>query len=316
MQQETWTYEAPTGTYKSHTMSNKIRFAAIADTKFMQHVRPEPGFGRKKGESVTITRVRNRAEATNARISETQKIPVKSLTINTTSITVTEWGEAIEHTSLWNALSKYDVKDAVQKSLRNNMKLSMDTAAAAAFKTAQIKFIPTSLSNGTFDTDGTPSTQATQNLTYEHMGVIRDYMQSTIHVPWYREDHYLGMLSTTACRGIKNDPNFQDMTKYLRPGDLVYKSEVGQIESIRVVEVNHTQALSGGQGLNSVLGEAVIFGDDGIAVAEVETPELRMGIPADFGRSQAIAWYGVLEFGIVWNTSNDGEARIIHVTSS
>jgi len=38
-----WTADAPTGVYKNHKLSAKIRMASIAETKFMQFTRPEPG---------------------------------------------------------------------------------------------------------------------------------------------------------------------------------------------------------------------------------------------------------------------------------
>jgi len=64
-----------------------------------------------------------------------------------------------------------------------------------------------------------------------------------------------------------------------------------------------------------VLGESIFFGQDSVAMAEVLTPELRAAMPADFGRSKAVAWYGILEFGMIWDTANAGEARVVHVTS-
>ncbi len=84
---------------------------------------------------------------------------------------------------------------------------------------------------------------------------------------------------------------------------------------MRFIETNHANAL-GTVGTNSVLGEGVVFGRDSVALAEVQTPEMRAAIPQDFGRSRAVAWYGILEFGIIWDTSNAGEGRIVHVTSS
>ena len=51
-------------------------------------------------------------------------------------------------------------------------------------------------------------------------------------------------------------------------------------------------------------------------MAIAEDPELRAAIPKDFGRSRSVAWYGILEFGLVWDTANAGEARVIHLTSS
>ena len=47
-------------------------------------------------------------------------------------------------------------------------------------------------------------------------------------------------------------------------------------------------------------------------------PEMRVELNKgqDFGRNHAVAWYGILEFGIIWDTANAGEARIVHLTSS
>jgi hypothetical protein len=65
-----------------------------------------------------------------------------------------------------------------------------------------------------------------------------------------------------------------------------------------------------------VLGEGVIFGADAVTMAVAVDPELRAEPPRDFGRQKAVAWYGILEFGQVWDTANPGEARIIHLASA
>ncbi len=95
-----------------------------------------------------------------------------------------------------------------------------------------------------------------------------------------------------------------------------YRGEAGMIEHIRMNEITHVKWLSGSFGTGSVLGEAVIFGEDPLVLIEALTPELRYAIPANFGLQRSIAWFGLLAFGEVWTTSNDGEARIIYVTSS
>lgn len=110
-------------------------------------------------------------------------------------------------------------------------------------------------------------------------------------------------------------PDFQAWRQWLRPGDVLFNSEVGMVEQIRWIEVNNTSALSNAKA-SGVLGEGLVFGDDGVALAEVETPELRAAIPGNFGRYQAVAWYGVLAYGLIWNaTAAAGEARVIHITS-
>ena len=236
------------------------------------------------------------------------------------TITIKEWGRGAEYTSLAKQLSKLDPEEALQKALKDQMREAMDNAAAAAFTStdAKICFIPTSLTGGTWDTDGTPSTAATVNLTKDHLGVIRDYMANTIHCPFYEGDHYIGLLATKALRGLRNDRVIQAFNLYLQKGDLLYRGEVGMVETIRLVEVNNEGALSDGIGTGSVLGEGVIFGDQAVGRIEIDYPHLRAdpNYQSDFGRRHAVAWYGTVAFGVYFPTATDREARIVRLGSS
>lgn len=311
-----WNFDAPAGVYKNHDLSSKLRVAAIAETKFMQFVRPEAGFGKKMGESITISRLSNIAEPTDGRLSENYRIPEDDLVMSTVAITVTEWGRAVPYTSLSDDLGKFDVENMVQRKLRDQMALVLDKAAAAAFKETQIKAIPNGASSIVFDTDGTASTTATVNLAVYHVEQIRDYMFSTLLVPPVEGDDYIGLVSTKAKRGIMSDSAWEDWHKYVDPTNK-FNSEIGRLENIRFIEINNSNALSGSLGSGGVLGEAVIFGEDAVVMAVAQDPELRAAIPGDFGRLKSVAWYGILEFGGVWNDSaNAGEARIVHVTSA
>lgn len=309
-----WTYDAPTGVYKNHAMSSDLRTAAIAQTKFMQTVRAEPGYGRKSGESVTITRVANLSVPTDEVLTEEVEIPQDELSLSTTQITVKELGRAVPYTSLAEDLGEFNIANSIQRALRDQMKLVLDRRAASSYKTAQVKAIPDGAASLVFDTDGDPSTQATSNLLVFHVEQIRDYMFSTLNVPMLDNDDYLCYASTKALRGLKSDPDWETWHKYTDP-QAKFNGEVGRIEGIRFVEINHTRALSGSLGLNGVLGEAVFFGEDSVSMAVAVDPELRAEPPRDFGRSKSVAWYGVLETGIVWDTANAGEARIVHLTS-
>lgn len=309
-----WTFDAPTGVFKNHDLSDRLRVAAIAETKFMQFVRPEPGYGKKMGESITITRVSNIAEPTNGRLAENQRIPEDEIVLTTIAITVTEWGRSVPFTSLTQDLAIFDIENIIQRKLRDQMALVMDGAAADAFQTAQVKAIPDGISSIVFDTDGVASTTATVNMNVFHVEQIRDFMFSTLFVPPLEGDDYIGLVSTKAKRGIISDPAWEQWHKYTDPSNK-FNSEIGRLENIRFVEINNTNALSGSLGSGSVLGEALVFGEDSVVMAVAEDPELRAAIPQDFGRQKSVAWYGILEFGIVWDTATAGEARIVHVTS-
>jgi len=315
MAQFTWTQDSPSGPYKNHELSALLRDAAIAETKFMQFVKPEAGYGKKKGESITITRVSNLSVPTSGKLVEGQSIPEDALQLSTKSITVSEWGRAVPYTSLSDDLSMFNIENIVQKELVKQMKLVLDNAAAAAFKTTLIKAVPNGASSISITTNGTPGATASVNLAYYHVEQIRDYMYSTLIVPPYEGDEYIGLISTKAKRGLMADPDWEEWHKYTDPS-AKYNGEVGKIENIRFIEINNSGALSNGIGTGGICGEGVIFGSDAVAMAVALDPELRAGIPQDFGRSQAVAWYAIAEFGLVWDTANAGEAKVVHITSA
>lgn len=316
MAQQTWTYDAPSGVYKNHAISADIRMAAIAMTKFMQFSKPVDGFGAKKGSNVTITRISNVAVPTDDSLDELNRIPEDTFSLSTQAISVTERGRAIPYTALSLELAHFDLESAIQKKLRDQLSLRLDSLCATAFKVGQVKAIPDAIASLTMDTDGTASTTAAANINVYHIEQLRDQLYSTYNVMPYVDGDYMCVISTKGRRGIMRDPNWEKWKTY---SDAAAKAngEIGRIEGIRFVESNNTSALSGSLGLGSVLGEAVVFGDDPIAMASVQDPELRAKESEDFGRSKGVAWYGIYGFDQIWKDSaTAGEARVIHVTSA
>jgi len=314
MAQFQWQFDAPSGVFKSHAMSRKLYMAALENAVFMDFVSSVDGYGRKMGDTVTLTRIATMTEPTSADLTEGERIPEDTYSISTTSITVNEIGRAVPFTSFAEDLTFFDLENGVQRRLRDQMGQVLDTKAATAFKTAQVKYIPTGVAAGTFDTDGTASTSATANWNVYHIEEVRDYLFDTLQTPPREGDDYVAIFRTLGLRGIQRAPAWEEWHKYTDP-QAKYNNEIGRVENIRHVETNHANALAK-KGTGSVLGEGVVFGQDNIAMAEVLTPELRAEAKGDFGRSRAVAWYGILNFGIIWDTANAGQARIVHVTSS
>lgn len=316
MATHSWVLDAPSGVYKNHDLSSDIRMAAIAQCITMQFINTEAGYGKKKGESVTITRVSNVAVPTSDILDERTRISEDSITLSTQSIAVYERGRAIPYTSLSLDLAHFDLENAIQKKLRDQLKLSMENAGAAAFKAGMVKAIPTGSASIVFDTDGTASTTATANLNLYHVEQIRDYMFSTLLINPMSDGNYASMISTKGKRGIMADTRWEDWHKYIS-AEKKYNSEIGKMEQVRFVESNNTAAFSASLGSGSVLGEAVFFGDDAVTMAVVMEPELRAKESEDYGRSKGVAWYGVYGFAQVWGDSaSAGEARVVHVTSA
>jgi N4-gp56 family major capsid protein len=315
----TWTYDATSGVYKNHQLSGQLLKVAAREWKFVQFTEKEKAFGAHKGESITLVYYKPLSDPTTSQLTEDIRIPIDQLTMGKQTITIKEWGRGVEFTSLADDLSTFSPRDGAQKGLVDQMKQAMDVAASDQFMgtDAKVCFIPTSLTGGTWDTDGTPSTTATVNITKNHISAIRDYMAKDLHIPFYSGDTWVGLLSTKALRGLKDDKVLESWNMYLQKGDFLYRGEVGMVENVRFVEVTNDAALSNSIGSGNILGEGVIFGEDAVARIEVEFPHLRadMNYQGDFGRRKAVAWYGTVAFGVKFPTATDREARIVKIVS-
>jgi N4-gp56 family major capsid protein len=294
-------------------MSRTLYEKALEDTMVVNYVRPIPAFGRRKGETITLTRLGVVAEPSDASLTENVKIPEDTWSLSTIAVTVKEYGRSVPFTSLADDLSEFDIENPVQNALVQQKKLVLDTAAAATFKTAKVCYIPTGVAAGTFDTDGSPSAYATANWSLFHVEEISDYLFDTLRAPAWSGEDYMAIVRTLGLRGIRRDPAWEQWKIYTKP-EAKATGEVGRLENIRFTRTNHNLAL-GKVGTGSVLGEGIVFGRDAVVMAEVLSPELRAAIPADFGRQRSVAWYGILGFGLIWDTANAGEARIVRVTS-
>lgn len=317
MAQQSWVNDGPSGVYKNHDLSSKLRMAAIKEAKFMQFVKPEEGYGKKKGESITITRVSNVSVPSDDKLNELSRIPEDTISISTQAITVYERGRAIPYTKLSVDLAHFDLGNAIQMKLKDQMKLRLDITAASAFKSGKILAVPTGIAETTFETDGAVSNTAASNLNVFHVESVRDYMFSTLNIAPYMADDYVCIMITQAKRGLMRDPAWVDWKKYTDPA-AKYNGEIGRLENIRFVETNHTSALADSKGTGSVLGECVFFGQDPVVMAVAEDPHLiaEENVGNDFGRSKSVAWYGIYAMGQIWSDSaNAGEARVVYMTS-
>ena len=306
-----WVWDAPSGVYKDHAMSANIRKEAAADSQFMRFARPESGYGKGKGASITITRMLQLPLA--GQVSETDRLPTGRPVLNTTSITTGEWGFKIETTEFEKNLTFFDMTNQFQQMLRDQMRLTMDKMCADAAKLTPYKYIPFS-TGGVFDTDGTASTTADVNLNIDDLRQIKDELSGTLKAPPFRNGRYIGLLSTRAARGIKNDPEYKDWIAPQSSTPLINGRLAATIENIDLYETNHYNALDNDIGSGGVLGEAVFFGADPYVLASVDEPELRAGIPTDLGRFREFGWVGTVGSGLVWETA--AQARVIHVTSA
>lgn len=304
-----WTYDAPTGTYRNFALSRDIRRQAIADAQFMKFLRAEPGYGKQKGESVTITRILKLPLA--ARVNEVDRLPSGRPAIETKQVGVSQWGFKIPVTEFEKNLGYYNIMNPFQAAMRDQITLTMDKMAADALKLTPIKYVPTS-TGGTFSTNGSPSGVSDRNLGVQDLRRIHDQLAGDLKAPTYKNGKYVGILSTKAARGIKNDPEYKD---WLAPqtSDPLITGRLKDIENFALFETNHFDALDNLVGSSATTGEAIFFGADAAGLVRIMDPEIRAGMPEELGTFQEVGWVGTIEAFLTWERPS--LARAIHLSS-
>ena len=306
------------GVAKNHALSQKIREQALAETRVEQFTDIEPGYGKGKGETVNIETIITPAIPSDPTLSEGQTIPRDTLTRATRAITVQELGRGLEYTNLARQLTFYDLKQKAQWALKEQLRLMMDKLAADAFKRTQLKYAATGITTLNKALSGTFGASATVGLTVDHIQQMRDDLASVYFAAPWDGNFYMGLFATKACTSLRRDPDWKEPRMYLDPGKAHYEGEIGSIRGVRIVEITHGSAFSGTIGTGSAFGEGVIFGRDAVAEAVALDPELRLDVPEDAGRVQAIVWYGILRFEPVHAVAPAvaGRANIIHFGST
>lgn len=327
MAANSWVTDSGSSGYRTTVaISKKVLQPSQPMMKIRQFVSVEPAFGKGKGESVQIYRAGNSSvEYDTASINELDRIPVTTTVATPKLITVNEYGRAWNYTEKLETLSEVDIKnDIILKSLRNHMAKTIEYQIGQAFRTSDVMYIPTSATAGTWDVDGTASTQALANISTFHIKEIVDGMKmgkfgtnTARPVPFYADNYYMCVASTKFLRGLHDDPDFESISDYAN-AEGFYRGEIGRMPfyNVRFVESNFAGLLTNGVGSGSVLGEAFIFGEDPIREIVAIPEEVREKVGEDYGRDMGVAWYAILGWGRTWDYSTDGEERIVRVTSS
>lgn len=310
-----WQWDHPAGVYKDHALSSRIRAEAARRSLFARWARPESGFGKHRGQSLTVTRIRQLPSAADP-VGELDRLPEGRPGIEVVQVTTKERGFKIPTTQFESDLTHFDMNNQFQRMLRDQMRLSMDIILSTAVKKTPYKYIPLA-AGGVFDTDGTPSSTADANLKVADLRKIHDEMSGILNIPTFANGKYVGILTTKAARGIKSDSEYKDWLSPTGRGEFLSGMlPVPGIEGFDLFETNHYSALANAVGSGGVLGEAVFFGDDAYGLATVMDPELRAGIPSpeDLGRHRYVGWVANLEAFLIWEQA--ATARTIHVTSA
>lgn len=308
MAQQLWAVNSLGGYLSNNVLSKQIRQAAQPMMKFRQFVNPEPAEGKNRGNQVLFNKISNISTA-GGTLSETSTIPKQNYTIKQGTLSCTEYGNAIPFTLKAQTLADVSVPDIVKTVLRNDMAKVLDSAAATQYKTSVYKATVTNTATTTFGTAGTALATAAANMSDKNVRDVIDRMK-ILNIPKYDGENYCCIASTNSIRGLYDFFEAKAQYTTMKP---LFSGEVGTYYGCRFVE--ETNILSNALGSGSAFGEAVFFGDDAVREGIVVPEDIRIDLPKDFGRDQAIAWYYLGGFVQTWDFSTDSETRIIHLTS-
>ena len=320
---QNWSIAADGGHFANPALSSKLRYANTSQYVFRQFTRPEPGFGKQRGESIDFDKI-TMAETSGGQIGEFQDIPETKFAIVKDNLQVTEWGNSIPWTGKLETLSEFNPQQPVQKVIMNDEKLVLDNAVATEMKTSKLCYIPTGASSQTWDVDGTPSTTATNQFNYFHLKEMVDAASTGEFgsgntgriIPKFPDGKYVLIMTTKAKRGLFDDPDFEEAAKFSYPRKLLNGEIMEEtVYDCRIVVTDNHSALSNSKGSNSI-GEVLLIGDDPIVEGVALKEELRYKLAVKYGRDKGLAWYAILGFKKPWNFTDDEEEHIIRFTSA
>ena len=313
MGQQLWVTDSLGGYLGNPKLSKELRFAMQPLMKFRQFVQVKEALGRNKNDTVYFDKISN-IDTAGGTLVETDTIPERQFTIERGTIVVTEYGNAIPYSGKLDALAEFDVDNAVTRVLRDDMAKVLDKAAADQFRLTQLKW--TSQGTGSYSletcTNGTCTQTCDGNVFPDDAYAIVDELK-TNNVPKYDGENYLCIASLHYLADMKLGADWTDAAKYGDP-ERLFAGEVGRFAGCRFIEENNY--LGNTMGTTSLGGEAIYFGGDSIMEAVALPEELRAKIPADYGRSQGIAWYALLGFMKIWEVGIDSQSTIIHVNGA
>lgn len=216
-----------------------------------------------------------------------------------------------------DSLGQFNISSVTEQRLRDDMVKVLESAVGTQFTTTDYIAVCSATNNVVITTNGTATATATADLTAKNVRSIVDFMRKK-HIPKYDGSNYVAVASISSVSGLHDDTGaggWQDLVKYTEGNvNKALNGEVGVYYMTRFVE--ETGFLSNTIGSGSTRGQALFFGSDTVYEAVATPEEIRVKIPADYGRDQGLAWYALLGFKIVWSFSADAEQHIVFVTSA
>lgn len=306
-----WSTDSLGGYLTSPELSHNVRQKAQTKQRFRPLSTPEMAFGMHKGDVLNFTKV---GDAEDGRvISEHETVPVTSITFSRDTVQALEYSIGIDFSWRLDILARLDVYNNIIQALINSMARTLDKAAAAQFRAADLIYTPTgstSVPAYTLGTAGVALAAATRPFSvWDHRNII-DLMGGTYNMPYYDESKFLVVGSTAYMRSFHEDKQWETMVAPQNAGR-AFRGEVGEFYKARFID--ETNVLN--NNLGNDLGEAVYIAADAVMEITVYPEEIQAKLGTDYGRDRGMRWVYYGAWKKTWDYSTDNQARVIRVYS-
>jgi hypothetical protein len=317
-----WAVSSLGGHYYALELDEELRMGVRSENKFRQFCDIRDAHGKKHGQTWTWDVVPMMTRG-NRQLVETNTIPQGQHVVLQGTATVFERGFSVPYTEMLESMSKFSVRDPIMKVLKDDATKDIDACVFTEFNKTPLRVAATATGDGvTLTTNSTATLTVSQQLTLTNAKSIYDTMKGR-NIPAFKKGDYYLLARHEGLRRLKND--MEAIHQYTETGlDLIMNGEVGRVAGgLRVVE--QTAIPRGGAADSTTFDAftdtadawnaaaapdwAFIFGEDTVCEGVVTPLEIRAKRPDDYGRSQGIAWYALLGFGITH--TNVTQARIV-----
>lgn len=306
-----WSTDSLGGYLTSPELSHNVRQKAQTKQRFRPLSTPEMAFGMHKGDVLNFTKV---GDAEDGRvILENETVPTTNITFTRDTVQALEYSIGIDFSWRLDILARLDVYNNIIQALINSMARTLDKAAAAQFRAADLVYTPTGSTTVpayTLGTAGVALAVATRPFSvWDHRNIV-DLMASTYNMPFYDESQFLVVGSQAYLRSFHEDRQWETMVAPQNAGR-AFRGEVGDFYGTRFI--GETNVLN--NNLGNDLGEAIYIAADAVMEITVYPEEIQAKLGTDYGRDRGMRWVYYGAWKKTWNYPTDTQARAIRVYS-
>lgn len=289
--------------------SEDILYEALGIMMFREFVVEKAELGKQPGDTIVFTRY-NQIDR-GGRLDEKVSLSGKAMAGSQTSLTVTEWGNAIEVSEFLLQTSFDDQMDNAATLLGRDYAVVNDLMCRDAVLTgSNVLFGGGKVSRAALVAPGNA------NPDYFDVEVIRSAVEilQTNNTPKFNGDFYVAFIHPHQAAYLKRDPDWVAAQNYAQTRRL-FTGEIGRWEDVVFIATTHMNngaaaasapayeaalvaAAVGGAVAGNVYRSA-IFGDAAVGVGTGLPVEMRDDGVTDFGRKHGLAWYSIEEAAVL-----------------